>query len=234
MAFDQIGLPAKSVNAYRKAEEMGETLAMSNLASKLIGTGFLPEAQKICDEALKLEDIHKNVGKTLGRLKEVPEEEDKKETDAIEKVRPISEFYKQFGRAIAMPTPNTLATAWQGPDCNLSVTFLGSAFRALGTYEVSATRGLLAGLLGSDDALSKTNRAPTRYVIEYQGTARGRAIEASVVRRREDEQVKMPSLLNSGEENPTVLMLINDNGNEIRVLEKAKNSSPRFYRFTCK
>jgi len=30
--FDLSSLPSKSVNAYRKAEEKGETLAMSNLA----------------------------------------------------------------------------------------------------------------------------------------------------------------------------------------------------------
>lgn len=41
---------------------MGETLAMSNLAEKLITAGFLPEAQKECDDALKIPSYHKNAG----------------------------------------------------------------------------------------------------------------------------------------------------------------------------
>ncbi|MBI3773967.1 MAG: hypothetical protein HY273_00160, partial [Gammaproteobacteria bacterium] len=123
VAFDQIGLPAKSVDAYRKSEKMGETLAMSNLANKLIEAGFLSEAQTICDEALKLKDIHKNVGSTLGRLRGLPEDEDKKEAEAQKKAKPLSEFYKEFGRGVARPMPTNLANRWQGPDCILDIVF---------------------------------------------------------------------------------------------------------------
>lgn len=232
VAFDQMGLPAKSVNAYRKSEKMSETLAMSNLANKLIGTGFLTEAQKICDEALKLKEIHKNIGKTLGRIKEVPEEEDKKETDAINKARPISEFYKEFGRAVAMPIPHSLATRWQGPDCILDITLAGSAFSATGTYERSSLGGLFAlAIYGGGDASGKPEGASVRYRIEYQGIARGKAIVASVVREKEGEQAKASSLLGSGEDRLTVLMVLSDDGSEIRVFEKVKSGSPRFYSF---
>ena len=60
--FDQCNLPGKSVDAYRKAEELGETLAMSNLAQKFISSGFLREADEICNRAMKIKDFHQNVG----------------------------------------------------------------------------------------------------------------------------------------------------------------------------
>ena len=143
VAFDRMSLEAKSVGAYRKAEEMGETLAMSNLANKLIGSGFLPEAQVICNEAIKLEYVHKNVGSTLSRIKEIPEEEEKIEAEAFEKARPTSEFYREFGRAVTRPTPMALAANWKGPDCLLEVILDGEVFAATGTYEKSSGPGLL-------------------------------------------------------------------------------------------
>lgn len=233
VAFDRLGLPAKSVNAYRKSEEMGETLAMSNLANKLIGIGFLTEAHKICDEAFKLNEFHKNIGTTFGRIKEVPEEEDKKETVAVDKAKPISDFFKEFGRAIAMPTPKTLAARWHGPDCILDITLAKSAFSALGSYERSppAGLGMIAAMYGGGDVSGKPNSASVRYRIEYQGIARGQAIVASVVRAKEGEPVIASSLLVSREDRLTVLMVLRDDGSEIRVLEKAKAGSPRFYSF---
>lgn len=229
VAFDRMSLQAKSVTAYRKSEEMGETLAMSNLANKLIGSGFLPEAQKICDEAIKLKDIHKNVGSTLSRLKEVPEEEDKKETEAFEKARPISEFYKEFGRAVAMPMPKTLAKHWQGPDCVLDVTLAGEVFSATGSFERSSSGGLLAATLFGGSGLSG-KPSLTRYRVEYKGIARGQTIVASVVREKEGEQAKASTLLGiGGEDRLTVLMLLSVEGSEIVVYEKEKTGHPRFY-----
>ena len=229
VAFDRMSLQAKSVTAYRKSEEMGETLAMSNLANKLIGSGFLPEAQKICDEAIKLKDFHKNVGSTLSRLKEVPEEEDKKETEAFEKARPISEFYKEFGRAFAMPMPKTLATHWRGPDCVLDITLAGEVFSATGSFERSSSGGLLAATIFGGSGLSGKPFLG-RYRVEYKGIARGQAIIASVVREKEGEQAKPSTLLTTGgEDRLTVLMLLSVEGREILVYEKQKAGFPRFY-----
>ena len=44
--------PSKSVDTYRRAEGLGETLAMSNLAQKLIKAGFLKEADEISSAML--------------------------------------------------------------------------------------------------------------------------------------------------------------------------------------
>lgn len=54
VAFDRMSLQAKSVTAYRKSEEMGETLAMSNLANKLIESGFCPKPKRFVMRPLSL------------------------------------------------------------------------------------------------------------------------------------------------------------------------------------
>src|SRR6202521_367143 len=52
VVLDHFGLLGMAVQAYRKSEDMGETLAMSNLAQKFIFAGFVREAQEQCDKAL--------------------------------------------------------------------------------------------------------------------------------------------------------------------------------------
>lgn len=201
VALEQIGLPAKSVGAYRKSQEMNETLAMSNLANKLIAAGFLTEAQAICDEALRLKDIHKNVGSTLERLKDVPEEEAKKEKEMLNKARPVSEFYRDFGSGVVRQTPKSWATQWQGPDCILDVVLSGSFFSATGSYERSSTGGLSSLMINSaGDATGKAGGASIRYQVEYQGALRGQAIVGSVVRKRDGELGKAVTLLGSLED----------------------------------
>lgn len=154
----------------------------------------------------------------------MPEEEEQKETEAFEKVRPISDFYKKFGGALAMPTPKTLPMRWKGPDCILDVTLDGSELTATGTFERSL------GLLGL--AILDTTRKPAaaRFRIEYKGTAHGRAIVATVVREKEGEQAKTSTLLGLQiEDRLTTLMLLSEDGQEIIVCEKPKTDSPRFY-----
>jgi len=100
VVFDRFSMPGKSVAAYRMAEEMGETLAMSNLGYKLMNAGFLDEARAEFDKAIAIKDFNKNVGTGLAALKEVPDEEDKKQGEALERSKAKAEFYKFLGREI--------------------------------------------------------------------------------------------------------------------------------------
>ena len=164
---------------------------MSNLAEKFLSQGFVSEAQKQCDDALAIEDYHRNVAQTLARLKQLPEDEDKKERGIIEKTTPKSDFYKQFGRAAALSESGELEGNWQGPDCTFTATVVAGKFRAVGTYERDLT-GLAAVFAG----LGPSQKVVTRYRVEYTGTQRGRAIEAQVS-HREDTGRATTSLLGS-------------------------------------
>jgi hypothetical protein len=144
VAFEHFMLHAKAVRAYRRAEEKDETLAMSNLANKLLRAGFVPEAQSLCDKALQIENYHKEVGGALVRLKNIPDEEDEKEAKLLQNVTAKSDFYQQFGRAVTRSEPGEFAEHWIGPDCTLEVTVAEQTFVARGAYE---SRNTLPGLL---------------------------------------------------------------------------------------
>lgn len=54
VAYSEFRLTARAVSSFRKAKEMEETLAISNLAFRYIDAGFLDDAKLLCDEAMKL------------------------------------------------------------------------------------------------------------------------------------------------------------------------------------
>lgn len=231
VSLDQLGLHAKSVVAYRKSEELGETLAMSNLANKLIQGGFLTEAQNICDAALALKGYHKNIGSTLGRLKEIPGEEEKTEVEAFAKATPKSEFYKKLGLAVAKTTPTGPFEQWQGKDCLLELDLADSKFSLAGIYE-ERQMGLLGNALrGLGGSANKNDATPVQYQILYKGVVRGCALIGTVTRKRIEEKkaITLLTSLGSGDDGHAVLMFLSADQTELQVLEKTERSNPQFY-----
>jgi hypothetical protein len=209
----------KAVLAYRKAEEMGESLAMSNLGYKLASIGMLLEAREKCDQAIKVKDYHKNVASLLARLSEIPEEEDKKEGEVLEKVRPAVEFLRSLGRSITRVTLPSLPNKWQGPVCSLEFQKQGSSFRLFGNYERDDF-GLLIPTLGGQPPRK------TKHHVEYVGTLSGMGM-FGVVKR--GEGAFATGSATSIEGAPKALMVISDGGEEIKVMEKPDSSNPQFY-----
>jgi tetratricopeptide (TPR) repeat protein len=233
VAFEEAGLPAKAVNAYRQSKQLGETLAMSNLAHKFMSAGFLSEAEQECENALKMKDFHQNVATTLADLKSVSDREQKTEAELLGKARPLSDFYKQFGRAVSKPGSADIATRWNGPQCELLVRIVGGKFEATGSYEESSPGSTLVALT-NPFAMAAAQSKPDRYHVKYIGTCRGNAIEGTMSRTLEDDPTKIRSLLSSAEYKTRILMVLTDDCNEIRVMEKPERSTPRFHTLTRK
>lgn len=75
VAYSSLDLNGKAVSAYRASEAIGGTLAMSNLAHKLIEAGFLKEADEICEKAVKIPDYDKQIGTAISGVKSTREKE---------------------------------------------------------------------------------------------------------------------------------------------------------------
>ena len=68
-AAGNLSLDAKAVEAYRRADSLGDTVAISNLANKLINQGFLEEADQLCAKATKIENYDHRIGYAISRLR---------------------------------------------------------------------------------------------------------------------------------------------------------------------
>ena len=222
-SFSSKSLSAKSVAAYKKAKDMGETLAMSNLAYKYIGEGFLGEAQQECDAALAISKYHKNIILALARIREVPDEEDTKLKDILDKSLPSTEFYRSLGRALVRPCPANFPKNWDGPKCVLKAQLDGHMFTAVGSYDQPTNALLAYALMGGQNSPGVTTE---RIFVEYSGVLRGRMIEGKVLIRRDGEA--RPTLLGTTGEGNKISMFLTDDDNELQVMEH-QGSSLRFY-----
>lgn len=113
VVLDAFDLPGKSVNAYDGAKALDETLAMSNLATKFLSVGFAKNAQELCDNALEVEGYHKNVSHVLAKIKDLPDQEEKKLEKILERAKPKNEYYRMVGRAMALAEPKDIGGSSQ-------------------------------------------------------------------------------------------------------------------------
>lgn len=224
VSLDRLGLSISSVAAYREAEGKGESLAMSNIAMKLIEAGFLPEAKEILNKALVVENHHKNVDSGLASAKGAAESEEEKETKIFESAKSVSGFYRAFGHAFVKPLGNRVSGRWNIPSGHVDLVSVGREVTGIGSYELES--GLLSSLLTSALGSDMTG-THARYIVEYHATLFGSALVGTVSRRPEGAIPVAPSLLGGSESQPRdCLMWVSDSGDEITILEGNDGESP--------
>jgi len=229
--YEHFKLNSKAVDAYQRAADEKETLAMSNMAYKLINAGFLQKAKELCDKALAEEDYHKNVGSAIARIKEVPEEEGKKEKELIKKSLTYSEFYRRYGGGLIDDSVSITSSRWQGPKCELLIELKDGSFYARGEYDqVRSGLGLAAALGG---LAMGSGPATVRRVVSYEGRIAGRSIKCAMkdVEQGGVKREAANTLLTALGE-VTVLMVVSETGDQIRVYEKAPKEQGKFYTLT--
>lgn len=219
-AYDALSLPAEAVRSFKEASEAGETLAMINLANKLLNGGFMPEAKDKVDKAIGTGRPDKNVGHTLTRLQAIPEEEEEKRNQLVETARPKTIFLQQLGSAAASREPANVGDTWQGPDCVLSVSRNGDFVKFNGSFERDSLGGLLGAL-----SVSTLPTPKNKFSVVYSGTIRGRAIFGTMARERDGA-----TLLEAAGSNKKALMFFGEDGSDLFIMENADTDSPTYER----
>jgi len=115
-------LPITSVDNYKKAFEMGETLSAGNLGYMYLDGGMAEEAKSIIDEAMKVAAPNLRVVKCLAEITQRGEQEVEKEKEALETANTKRGFFVGMGKALAAETP-LVTGRWRFPfgEMNLSV-----------------------------------------------------------------------------------------------------------------
>ena len=214
----------------KKIKKLGETLAMSNLAQKFINAGFLEEAESICDNAVKFDDYHKNIGYAITRIKDVPVEEEKKERETIAKAASLSGFYREYGLAASKDEVPNVAGTWDSEHCPLKLEIKDGKLAAEGTYEQETLANVFARGLGGGTTTSTNS---TRYSVRYEGVVSGHTVKGSISIEEVGKPAKARGLLAIAGNSKEVLMIISDNFKEIRVWEKGAVDTERFYSLTA-
>lgn len=96
---EQLDMPIRQVNSYKKASEKGNTLAAANLAYQYLNAGFADEAKDVLNTARVKEDVHPNVGNALAAVPQKEEVESKIEAEALDAAREQRRFLLAFAEA---------------------------------------------------------------------------------------------------------------------------------------
>jgi tetratricopeptide (TPR) repeat protein len=211
-------LPIKSVFSYKKARELGSTLAMSNLAHGYMQAGFLDEAREVCEEAARTPDHHKNVDSALTKAKEVLDSEEELEKKLISSAQDFSDFNRKAGAAMIDTVGVEVIGQWLYEGVCLSVTVTKGEFRAQGSGEEKVP--VLRRFPGTDET-------PEPFEIIITGQLRGRAVQGTYEKKRK-RSLQALSLLGT-DEREDLLLYFSEDGGSIEVLrgragEKRKRS----------
>ncbi|SFJ17482.1 Tetratricopeptide repeat-containing protein [Pseudomonas guineae] len=95
----ELKIPEKQVELYERSAAQNSSLAMANLATLYIQNGFLNDAEKILEHAIKTEDPHKNVGNTLFSLKNSRAENEQKWKNTLKHSRNLQRKIRLYGEA---------------------------------------------------------------------------------------------------------------------------------------
>jgi tetratricopeptide (TPR) repeat protein len=222
VSYGEFGSPVRAIDAFEKAADENETLAMSNLGSKLLSAGFLKEAKTLCDKALALGEYHENVPDLAKRIITAPEEESKKLDETIEKVTVKASFYRKLGAAALMPAPTDIGPKWQSPEGILDAEITDNSLTLTGRFERPSNpfSGLLSSSFGFPAPAPKMVTHRTTFVGEIRGN-----IVIGSVKRTKDGDSLLSEAMNSG----SVLMFFNDHHSKLSVMENPQSSTPTFY-----
>lgn len=218
VTFGNFQMPVRSTSAFKRAEEQGDTLAMSNIGFSLLRVGFLDEAGERANKALQSGNYHENITDLLKRVKLIPDEEDKKETEALDKVKPKAAFYRQLGKAALSEAPVEIGNTWQAPECVLETSLDGATVRLSGSYEQDVNPFSI-GLLGG------ASRKEKRRIV-YTLQLHGNMLTGQVKRSTEGEQ---PTLASLGMDAIRVAMYFDAERRKIYVMEGYSSGAGRFY-----
>lgn len=100
VAYKNLGLEIKSLEQYKKAFELKNSLAASNIAYQLIHLGFVKEAEEYLNKAEEFENPHENVFSATSSIKSKIKAEKELEEKILKKANKKYRFFNHFGNAI--------------------------------------------------------------------------------------------------------------------------------------
>jgi tetratricopeptide (TPR) repeat protein len=220
VSLGHFSMPVKGVDAFQRAAEGGETLAMSNLGYKLLAAGFLKEAKQQSEKAISMPDYDSTVLGLATKVAQLPKEEEDALSTTLENVRDKASFFRKAGEAILKPNPTGIAGTWMSTRGPLKASRNGDSIRISGSYERPANS--LAGLLIG----SLTEGKPVVEKISYVAKLRGGVMFGKVTRSSTADATIWSD---SRDRDIPVVMYFDSDGTELHVMENPESTHPTFY-----
>jgi tetratricopeptide (TPR) repeat protein len=141
VAADRLHIPASAVRAYRRAEALHHSLAMSNLAQLLINAGFLEEAAALLETARAQKKVDDHVLAVTGRLATAREEDRKRNTELASRGETLRKWRQRHAHGLLGSLAHEqLSGTYVGTDGLKFVIEQASATTVAGTFDLDSTK----------------------------------------------------------------------------------------------
>lgn len=187
VAYGNLNLHTKSVDAYLQSSQLNGTLAKSNLANKLLSVGFAEQARQICVTAMTIEGCDKRVTTSLESVNEKIDSDVKADGAIDEDTKLERDFSIAFAKAFSSASTEFKSGLYKYQNCNLEVTVTENRFEAYGVYEKEVFgSGFGTGLLSL--AGGQKNQKEN-HKITFLGEIHGNSIVARIIKESSNNTV---------------------------------------------
>jgi len=121
IAYENLDMNHYGVINYRKASELGHTLAQANLANLYMNEGFIEEARQLIVMARYENNVHSNIEHASKRIEDIMESESEKEKETIVKGHAIQQFLREYAEYFYESTSNDCGGTYVYKDNDLVV-----------------------------------------------------------------------------------------------------------------
>lgn len=222
LAFSECDLPITSVSHYKKAIELGGTLAASNLAYKYLDAGMVDEARTLLMEALKKEDAAPNVGRCLAEIPERQKKEDESYRSSIETANEQRLFLLALGEGLFQKDVPPVDGRWQMPFGEIELRVRGGILE--GKSEVAEKTYGLRALLGSGGGPFRQKQIEDVRIYTFSGPINGRVCTFKVDIRPKES----PALLGLVERPIEGYLVFGPDGSSARYAESKEKKLSNF------
>ncbi|MPY24299.1 hypothetical protein FS373_17395 [Shewanella sp. YLB-07] len=210
MAFNNLGVRAldaglniKAIENYKKSSKYNNTLAMANQGYTLLEAGFADEAESIANQALKLDDPHKNVYSLISAIDKNRKNQSDKWSKLREKSFERQKFIRKYIEQYYLGDSSTLNGDWLVNNAYPTTILINKGL-------MKATWVELAGHLGD-----------ASYTAELTGKVYGSTFEG-IYTKKKDDSTSYSLLGLAGNIDQSCIGFLSEDGNKIKLF------SPKF------
>lgn len=178
VSYRDFSIFGKSIEAYKRAADQGESLAMSNLATIFTDVGLHKEANEYLKMAQKLDSPHPNAATALVHLNETIDAEGKKIDSVLSGQQDLSRFYGEAGHGVLTVQPSEIGRFWSGEGFKLMAEVSGDQIKLIGKLTVAGSE-IVNALSGNSSPPE-----PTIYDVDTVATIIGLAAVGKTKRKK--------------------------------------------------
>lgn len=225
VAFNKCNLLVLAARCYKRAYELGDTLAGSNLAQKYLEAGLSDDAISLLKDAQAKDNCAPQVPETLATVYERVAENDRNQEEVLMQAKKLQNFLLPFADGLLSPSATNVEGRWKFPLAEIDLKRAAETLNGLkeNRTPLSTLSGLFPGSTG------KTVTRIERF--EFSGILAGRTCKFKLETSKHDEPAS--SLLLAGFPSISTIegyVLFAEDGFSGQVIEIQNGKPEKYYK----